>query len=102
MKLLIYSANSHVIDRKVWKKVFYRFLDGYKDDASKRETLSSIERRIFYNIKPEVELETGEWRGTVEQNRIADQKVADSIMNSFRSYEEGMQRKGHFFNFRRK
>lgn len=74
-------------------------IDTYSEDD--RESLISIEKKIFQNIKQEVEEETGDWIGSHHQNLLADYKVSESIFKSFKSYEEGKKRVGTFFNFRK-
>lgn len=67
-----------------------------------RDQLLSVEMRIFNNIKKEVEDETGGiWKGTRDQNKLADLKVAQSIHSSFKKYEEGRHYHGSYFSFRR-
>ena len=89
------------LDKSVWKRTWNRFVDSYSGDDETRYEVLNIERRIFCTIKPIVEALNGEWRGLKIQNSTADNKIAEAIMNSFKSYEEGKQRKGQFFNFRR-
>lgn len=64
----------------------------------------SIEMDIFGNIVKEVEKVTKQdWTGSLKDNKLADEKVAMSIRNSFQNYER--DRKGKdvsFFNFKKK
>ena len=59
---------------------------------------------IFSNIVKEVEKATKQdWSGSLKENKLADEKVAMSIRNSFQNYER--DRKGKdvsFFNFKKK
>ena len=88
-----------IADIHKWKVIWYRMLDSY--EKPDREDLLGIERRIFENIKEEVEEETGEWLGTKGQNSLADIKVATSIFRSLKAYEDGRKRVGSFFNFKK-
>ena len=51
------------------------------------DELRAIEEELFETIKGNVEKVTRSWIGSVEQNRMADQKIATLIRNSFKSYE---------------
>ena len=83
-----------------WKKIFYRFLDTYEKKKKIQNELRRIEFNIFEHIKMDVERKTGRWKGSNEQNKIADEKIASAIRSSFKSYEKwGVRRDGQFFIF---
>ena len=71
-------------------------------EGEDREELLDIELLIFQNIKEEIESQFGEWSGSKIENSKADAKVAECILNSFRSYERGRKLNGSFFTFKRK
>ena len=78
-----------------WKSLFYRYIDSDGNLELKR-----IEFDIFQHIKIDVESYTGKWNGSVEQNKLADKKIAAAIRSSFKSYEKlGIRRDGQFFKF---
>ena len=87
------------LDLYAWKRTWNRLIDSY--DKPDRDDLISIEKRIFENIKKEVEEESGDWLGLKSQNSLADFKVASCIFKSFKAYEEGKRRQGSFFTFRK-
>ena len=39
-------------------------------------------------IRREVEDETGSWSGSIDQNQLADMKIASSVRNSLKAYEK--------------
>ena len=51
------------------------------------DEIRAIEEELFETIKGNVEKVTSSWIGSIEQNRMADQKIATLIRNSFKSYE---------------
>ena len=52
-----------------------------------------IEERVFIDIvKSEVVQILGEWQGSRDQNKLADQKVAYYVKNSFRVYEKNIKK----------
>ena len=69
------------------------------EDANR---LAGIEMEIFGNIVKDVEKEMDqEWSGTKKENRIADEKVAMSIRNSFLNYERDRKANApSFFKFK--
>ena len=78
-----------------------RLVDSYSSDELKRRELIHIERDIFESVKPAVEVETGAWCGSREQNRMADSNIAEKITASFKSYEtKGRRYQGSFFVFK--
>ena len=92
-----------MVDEFQWKKIFYRLVDSYDQDETKRKRLLEAENNVFQNIKKVVENDTGLWSGSQLQNRLADYKVASAIYSSFKTYEtKGLQRRGTFFNFKKK
>ena len=58
--------------------------------------------RIFKVAQREIEIESGEWAGSLEQNCLADIKIAKYIYNSLQVYERGFKRYGSFFNFKKR
>ena len=52
-----------------------------------------IEERVFIDIvKSEVVQILGEWQGSRDQNKLADQKVTNYVKNSFRVYEKNIKK----------
>ena len=76
-----------------------RFVDTHSKDT--RERLLEAEMNIFKNVKKEVVDETGPWTGSLQQNMMADVKIAYSIYSSFKNYSNGMQRLGTYFRFKK-
>ena len=78
-----------------------RFIDTYDKNDDIRNRLLTIEKDIFLNVKSEVEEVFGkEWSGTKEENSNADFKIAQSIKQSFRSYEKtSAKNKTSYFKF---
>ena len=70
---------------KAWKTIFYRVVDSQADEDG--DEIRAIEEELFETIKGNVEKVTSSWIGSIEQNRMADQKIATLIRNSFKSYE---------------
>ena len=84
-----------------WKMKWNRFIDTYDKNDDIRNRLLTIEKDIFLNVKSEVEEVFGkEWSGTKEENSNADFKIAQSIKQSFRSYEKtSAKNKTSYFKF---
>lgn len=82
-----------------WKVLWYRLVDGYNGNASDRDHLLAIEKEIFENVKKHLEADNYQWRGTREDNRVADLKVAEHVRASFKLYEGGKKLFGTFFQF---
>lgn len=58
-------------------------------DAEDANRLADIELGIFGNIVKEVEKQTKhEWSGSLKENKLADERVASCIRNSFANYEK--------------
>ena len=69
------------------------------EDAAR---LEKIEMEIFGNVVSEVEEETKHgWSGSMKENKLADEKVAKSIRNSFQIYEKNRKATAtSFFRFK--
>ena len=53
------------------------------------DRIRKIERELFVTfVKKEVEAEQGTWVGSVENNRLADKRVAAIVKTSFKNYEK--------------
>ena len=60
--------------------------------------LRQIEMEIFKNVVKDVEKENGVyWSGTLEENILADIKVASSMRNSFYNYEKDKKKNGPMY-----
>ena len=88
------------MDRK-WKSLLYRFIDGGDLAQDIRDRLLKIEETLFKSIIAEVVDETGrEWEGDIKQQRLADNKVATSLKQSFVDYEKSKAKTSKsFFKF---
>ena len=53
------------------------------------------------DVREEIEIDIGTWTGSQVQNRIADDRVAARIKQSFKTYEGGRKYQGSFFKFKR-
>ena len=52
------------------------------------DRIRKIEEELFVTfVKKEVEAEQGTWVGSVENNRLADKRVAAIVKASFKNYE---------------
>ena len=52
------------------------------------DRIRNIEEELFVTfVKQEVEAEQGTWVGSVENNRLADKRVAAIVKASFKNYE---------------
>ena len=52
------------------------------------DRIRKIEQELFGTfVKKEVEAEQGTWVGSVENNRLADKRVAAIVKTSFKNYE---------------
>ena len=52
------------------------------------DRIRKIEQELFVSfVKKEVEAEQGSWIGSVENNRLADKRVAAIVKTSFKNYE---------------
>ena len=53
------------------------------------DRIRKIEQDLFVSfVKKEVEAEQGSWIGSVENNRLADKRVAAIVKTSFKNYEK--------------
>ena len=53
------------------------------------DRIRKIEEELFVTfVKKEVEAEQGTWVGSVENNRLADKRVAAIVKTSFKNYEK--------------
>ena len=56
------------------------------------DKLRKIEEKMFTDlVKKEVEKEVGEWRGSKQENNLADFKIVMNVKSSFRTYEKTKQ-----------
>ena len=60
-----------------------------------------IENSLAMDVREEMEIDIGKWTGSQVQNRIADDRVAARIKQSFKTYEGGRKYQGSFFKFKR-
>lgn len=52
------------------------------------DKLRAIEMDIFYDVvKQEVQQIHGSWKGSREENQMADMLIASLVKNSFKNYE---------------
>ena len=57
------------------------------------DRIRKIEQDLFVSfIKKEVEAEQGSWIGSVENNRLADKRVAAIVKTSFKNYEKNKKK----------
>lgn len=72
---------------KVFKRLFYRLLDGHMNSMSDhvKQHLKEIEERIFLTIKEDIEKTFGQsWANdSQEMNNVADNRICEIIRNSF-------------------
>ena len=55
----------------------------------KVDRIRKIEEELFVTfVKKEVEAEQGTWVGSVDNNRLADRRVAAIVKTSFKNYEK--------------
>ena len=82
-----------------WVRIFYRCVDGL--DCSEGSRLREVEFKLFLSFaKSGVERELGIWSGSVDQHNLADAKIALSVRNAFKNYEdEKNDYEKSFFNF---
>ena len=53
------------------------------------DRIRKIEEELFVTfVKKEVEAEQGTWVGSVDNNRLADRRVAAIVKTSFKNYEK--------------
>ena len=53
------------------------------------DRIRKIEEELFVTfVKKEVEAEQGTWVGSVDNNRLADKRVAAIVKTSFKNYEK--------------
>ena len=53
------------------------------------DRIRKIEQELFVTfVKKEVEAEQGTWVGSVDNNRLADRRVAAIVKTSFKNYEK--------------
>ena len=53
------------------------------------DRIRKIEEELFVTfVKQEVEAEQGTWVGSVDNNRLADKRVAAIVKTSFKNYEK--------------
>ena len=53
------------------------------------DRIRKIEEELFVTfLKKEVEAEQGTWVGSVDNNRLADRRVAAIVKTSFKNYEK--------------
>ena len=78
---------------KLWRKRFYRFIDGEIEDGVVRERLLEIEKKTFGVMLDGVLKETNsdKWDGSLKQNRCGDKLVAKALRNSLKYYESNKQ-----------
>ena len=79
------------VDDKSWQNIFYRNVDG--GDGAEGSDIRRIEEKVFIEIvKNEVVQILGDWQGRHDQNKLADQKVAYYVKNSFKVYEKNLKK----------
>ena len=84
---------------KKFRAVFYRKLDSMQSGDEDSKNLHEIEMETFNGIKSKACGE-GDWDGTLQSNKKADELVAAAIHQSLKSYETN--RKSYdqeYFNF---
>ena len=87
MLSILNVSNYYCSGEYEWVKIYYRCVDGL--NCSEGVKLRDIEFKLFLSFaKSEVERELGVWSGTVDQHKLADAKIALSVRNAFKNYEE--------------
>ena len=84
-----------------WKLLWYRLVDGYDKDETKRKRLLASEKAMFDKFR-KIQIENNQdwvWGGSKEENREADWNIARDVKETFRMYEKGTKRYGNFFKF---
>ena len=76
----------YILDVKKFRKIFYRLVDGSDIDEN-IQRLRTIEAEVFTVIR-EDKMFGDSWEGSLDQNKMADMKIAGAIRNSFRLYEK--------------
>ena len=85
----------------VFKKILFRIIDGKLDEVAEfdRERMLSIEKKTYGVIVDDVTKELGPWSGSIDQNRLADYKIAKVLWNSLFYYERNKRNDKKYFSF---
>ena len=90
---------------KVFKRLFYRLLDGHMNSmyVQVKQSLVEIEERIFLSVKEEIEKTFQQsWTGSPEMNHAADERISAIIRNSFYYQEKNRaSNEDPVFNFKK-
>ena len=89
----LFDATKEVFpDNHKFKKLLYRTID-----TTNNQEIINIEERVFKVVKKEFE----GWDDSLETNKLADQKCAKLIRNSFMTYEKNRKKADDtFFKFK--
>ena len=70
----------------MWKRKFYRLIDGMKTEDT--DELLKIEEELFSVIKNDIFKDSEEWTGSLLQNKECDKRIAATLRSSFKSFEK--------------